>query len=607
MNKPLNIPFGLKPINEELLNTFQQLDNTQLQWLSGYCAGLAQSNNSNKRTQEIEISFQQLKTVILYGSQTGNSESLAKQLYAQLNNETLTLQVESMDRVKVKDLSKYDLIILVVSTHGEGEPPDEAIEFYEHLNHKRAPKLSQSQHAVLALGDSSYEYFCQTGEDFDNRLQYLGSKPILERLECDLDYQEQAVLWMEKLVSLISEQSNQRLNSSLVQSNDSDFILGSTAQSKENSFNKTNLLTAKIITNQRITGKGSTKTVHHIEISLEGETFYYLPGDGVAVWAKNDSVLVDQILNLMSLSGSENIEFKSSTQSLRKTLSENLELTLLNSKTINLIIELLNVKNQALNEPFKQLVKAPEFIKNNQFIDLLILANKNISLNAQQLVDLLPVIKVRVYSISSSQSVNPDELHITVALNNSENERGVRKGMASHYLIELLEDDDVLIYLEPNIRFRLPKEDKPIIMIGSGTGIAPFRSFIQERGETNASGENWLFFGNSHFNSDFLYQTEWQQLFKKNKLTKFDAAFSRDQKNKIYVQDKLLTKAQEIWHWIDKKDAYLYVCGDMNYMAKDVQQSLLDIISQQGNKNKSDAKTYLKQLIKDNRYQRDVY
>ncbi|MFT6734035.1 MAG: sulfite reductase (NADPH) flavoprotein alpha-component [Polaribacter sp.] len=618
MNKPLNIPFALKPINQELLNTFQQLDNNQLQWLSGYCAGLAKSNASLERenlegTDPNEGVSSRVKTLVLYASQTGNSESIAKKLHDQLNNEPLSLKIDSLDNTKTKDLIKYDLVLLVVSTHGEGEPPDEAIDFYEQLHSKRAPKLTGKQHAVLALGDSSYEHFCQTGRDFDERLTMLGSKPILARLDCDLDYEESSDLWINKLVKLIQEQSNDNSSHNLTSN-----LNHLASQLPSIDFNKLNPLTAKVIANQKITGKGSSKTVHHIELSLEGETFGYLPGDGIAIWAKNDNALIDNILSQLNLSGEENIQFNSVSQSLSKTLSEKLELTLLNKKTIDLIIALLesnefgdikpSEKESIEIEQFKQQVTSPEFIKNNQFIDVLLLANKKINISSQQLVDLLPAVKARVYSISSSQSANPDELHITVGLSQSENERGIRKGMASQFLIESLEEDEnVLIYLESNNRFRLPEHDKPIIMIGPGTGVAPFRAFVQEREENNSTGENWLFFGNAHFNTDFLYQTEWQKWLKDKHLFKLDVAFSRDQEKKIYVQDKLKENAAQIWQWLDQKDACLYVCGDMTYMAKDVQQTLLEMISQQGNKSKDDADAYLKQLRKDNRYQRDVY
>lgn len=609
MNKPLNIPFGLKPINEELLNTFQQLDNNQLQWLSGYCAGLAHGSTPIENKVEVNNVASQLKTLVLFGSQTGNSESLAKQLHRQLagGSLNLNLKLDSVDNIKIKDLVKYDLLFLVVSTHGEGEPPDEAIEFYEQINHKRAPNLKGLQHAILALGDSSYEHFCQTGQDFDVRLTALGSTAIIKRLDCDLDYEASSQLWIEQLVKLVFEQSNRQESTSMN-------ALETSGKNNEcfefdnNNFSKSNPLTAKVIANQQITGQGSTKNVHHIELSLEGETFHYLPGDGVAIWPKNETTLVDQILTLLDLSAEKSIQFQSKTQSLKKTLSENLELTLINKQTISAIITLLKESGSPFIETFIREVNAPDFIKQNQLIDLLLLTGKTLSLNAQQLVDLLPALKARVYSISSSLNANPDELHITVGLSQSENERGVRKGVTSQFLIESLqEDDEVLIYIESNSRFRLPTADKPIIMIGPGTGIAPFRAFVQEREENNASGKNWLFFGNPHFNSDFLYQTEWQKSLKGKALFQLDVAFSRDQPEKIYVQDKLMQNAKQIWQWIDQEAAHIYVCGDMSHMAKDVQQTLLAIIAQQGEKSSEEADAYLKQLRKDNRYQRDVY
>ncbi|MGB0496576.1 MAG: diflavin oxidoreductase, partial [Kangiellaceae bacterium] len=334
------------------------------------------------------------------------------------------------------------------------------------------------------------------------------------------------------------------------------------------------------------------------------------PGDSLGVWAKNNSGLINEILTSVNLNGEERVFINDESKSLRGALEQNLELTLLSKNTIKEVARLASEQevDENIQNSLKNIIsnEYSNYIVSHQFADLLKLSE--VKLDAQTLVNLLPKIKPRLYSISSSELANPEEVHITVALHESENANGVRRGAASEYLLQTLrEDDSVLIYVEENSRFKLPVEDRPIILVGPGTGVAPFRSFLQERDEQLNKSDSWLFFGNPNFNTDFLYQTEWLQLLKNNKLTKLDVAFSRDQKEKIYVQDKLLQNAEEIWKWLDLNGACFYVCGDLKHMAKDVEKALLNIIRKQGNKTIEDANDYLKQLRKDNRYQRDVY
>ena len=613
MNKPLNIPFGLKPVGEKLLETFHQLDNNQLQWLSGYCAGLAKAGNTDRSIDHSDEQLHssenasietKLKTLILFGSQTGNSESIAKRLSDRLSPLAITLEIGSLSDFAPKDLAKWNTILLIISTHGEGEPPDDAIEFYEILNSKRAVKLKDHKHAVLALGDSSYEYFCQTGKDFDHKLTELGSRAIIECLECDLDYEEVADNWINQLFDNLRETVADQTKR--VEKEPTAII--SPQSLGEQKYDRSNPFSASIISNQRITGRDSSKTVHHIEISLQDSSINYLPGDGVGIWVKNSRDLVTQILSQVKLSGEELVDFKNEQKPLLRVLQENLELTLLSKKTVSQYIETVKTVSQSRAHKLQTILDEDfsNYAQENQLVDVLLLGK--IDLNAQALVDLLPPIKPRVYSIASSLEANPEQLDITVGLVSHNNKNGARKGAASQFLIETLaEDDEVLIYIEPNKHFKLPADDKPIILVGPGTGVAPFRAFLQERVESSAGGDNWLFFGNPNFNSDFLYQTEWQKLVKKGVLTRLNVAFSRDQKDKIYVQNKMQQHAKEIWRWIDQQAAYFFLCGDMKRMAKDVHQTLLAIVAEQGNKTPEQAESYLKQLRKDGRYQRDVY
>jgi len=609
-NNTVNAP-NLSSGAKDIIPTLNQLESNELYWLSGYCTALAFKGNSTQAVNSGPLELVQpsklkqqvtLATAILYASQTGNSKKIAESLYQSiidsgLNQNGIKPELASLQDFSNKKLKGYQLILIVASTHGEGEPPDDAIDFHEFVNGKRAPKLEGVKHAILSLGDSSYEFFCQTGKDFDQALIKQGSQALVERVDCDLDYEEQAHAWINNVVEKLASLSGSE-----------ELITKTTNNSAqiESSFTKTNPLTAKILTNQKITGRGSVKSINHIEISLEDSGLTYQPGDSIGIWAKNNAKVVSEILELTGLTGNEDVEFKSEAKSLEIVLLENLELSLINKGFVETYAKLPKSKQvqRLLNKGYS------DYIKNHQIVDIIKLSP--IKLEAQQLVDLLKAIKPRMYSISSSLLANPDEVHITVALVESiaitEAENTVRYGTASHYLIETLdEDDEVFVFVEENRHFKLPEDNKPLIMIGPGTGVAPFRSFLQEREETEAQGKNWLFFGNPNFNTDFLYQTELLAFQKSGLLTNLTVAFSRDQKQKIYVQDKLLENASQIWQWLNDEQASIYLCGDMSRMAKDVHAALIQIISNQAHLSIDEAESYLKTLKKENRYQRDVY
>nr|WP_246722648.1 assimilatory sulfite reductase (NADPH) flavoprotein subunit [Aliikangiella sp. G2MR2-5] len=592
-----------------MLESVQQYDAKSLYWLSGYCSGLAdargKSPNAVNTAVGLNLSSSQdlleqsnsavaLKTLVLFASQSGNAEKIATELHQSLEQSGLEARLSSVADIKGKEIKEQQVILLVASTHGEGEPPDDAIDFHEFVLGKRAPKLDGVKHAVLSLGDSSYEFFCQTGKDFDQAFGKLGSQPLIERVDCDLDYEAQAEEWINSITEKLRELTGS--NPSSANSNQAVHNVAPDQWSKEKPFSAT------VLANQKITGRGSVKQIHHIELSLENSGIHYLPGDSLGVWAKNDEQTVNDILKLVELNGDEKVVIKSVERSLKQALIENLEITLLNKGLISDYAKLSGSDEVAkiVSEGYA------EYVSNHQLIDLLSLAP--LKLEAQQLVDLLKPIKPRMYSISSSLEANPEEVHLTVALAESENESGKRQGAASSFLLERLEEDDqVLVFVEENRHFKLPENDKPVLMIGPGTGIAPFRAFLQEREERQAKGGNWLFFGNPNFNTDFLYQTELLEALNSGVLNELSVAFSRDQEEKIYVQDRLKENAEKIWDWINSQGAYLYVCGDMNRMAKDVEATLKNIIQEQGNLSAEQADDYLKQLRKDKRYQRDVY
>jgi sulfite reductase (NADPH) flavoprotein alpha-component len=602
VNKKVDFPTQSQPVSDEILQQLREFQSKELYWLSGYCSGIADAKQSDLSPSLSNLVEQptQLKVLVLFASQTGNAESIANQLQSKLTTQGISTSLSSCDGLKLNQLKQQDIILMVAATHGEGEPPDDAIELHELIRSKRAPKLDGVKHAVLALGDSSYEYFCQTGKDFEQSLCRLGSTALLERVDCDIDYNEQANAWIEQVAIKLNELAQNRENTANTQAQ----ALNTDTSAKN--YSKLQPFTATVLANQKITGKGSTKNIHHLEISIEGSNIVYEPGDSLGVWVKNNRMLVNELLELLEIEFNQKVNFAENQQLVGQTLLENLEITVLNKPLINQVIELIGQQELRDLVKLKALDNFAAYVQNHQLIDLLKLAE--IKLTAQQLVDLLKPIKPRVYSIASSLAANPDEVHLTVALAQSSNENATRNGAASQYLIETIQpDDELLIYLEKNKHFKLPSDDSPIIMVGPGTGIAPFRAFIQEREERAAAGKSWLFFGNPHFNTDFLYQTEWQQKLASKALTKISLAFSRDQKQKYYVQHQLLNQAESIWQWIDQEHASLYVCGDMSKMAKDVEQTIIEIIQQQGAKSKQQALAYLQQMKQSKRYQRDVY
>ena len=545
-------------IDGDLLQKVSNLGPSELLLLAGYCAGLAETSPAQLNTVGTLATAHEaskdssLKALILYASQTGNAQAIAENLQESLESSGYNTALESTLDIKLAKLNDYALIVVIASTHGEGEPPDDAIDFYEAVLSKKAPSLNGVKHAVLGLGDSSYEFFCQTAKDFDSALSSLGSVPLIERLDCDVDYQQEAVSWITQLVAAIAELQPPALTTPALAENIIQF-----PYSKEKPFSAT----VSII--QKLTAPGSIKDTYHLEIDLAGSGLSYRPGDALGVWADNDQILVGEILSQLSIDPQTSVTFKEEECSIENLLRQKLEITLLNK---GLIRELATLSGSQKLFDIAD-TGYSEYIRNHQLIDVLKLAN--ITLEAQQLVEIVKPLKPRLYSISSSIDENPEEVHITLNHLENENQDGIRYGQASHFLTrQLNEGDKVNVYVDHNKNFKLPPADKAIIMIGPGTGIAPFRSFLQQREAAEAKGRNWLFFGNPNFNTDFLYQTELQKYLKSGLLTQLDVAFSRDQQKKIYVQDRLRQNAEQVWQWLEQ-GACFYVCGDMSRMAKE--------------------------------------
>ncbi|MFM4828152.1 assimilatory sulfite reductase (NADPH) flavoprotein subunit [Aeromonas rivipollensis] len=587
----------ISPLSDEQQRQLNQvlstLNTQQLAWVSGYLYGLSQSGVQNVTTSAA-VATPSGSLTILYGSQTGNAKGAASAIQKQAEAQGLPVTLVSMADYKPKQLKKESHLLVIVSTYGEGEPPESAVDLFEQLKKGKIGKLEGLKFAVLGLGDSSYEFFCQTGKDFDDFLSKAGAERIHELASLDVDYQDAAKAWGEQAVNAVA--------ATLSAGAATASVAGSVQQAVGHSqYHKENPFPAKLSVNQKITGRDSTKDIRHIEINLEESGITYQPGDALGIWFDNDADLVGEVLALTGLSGDET----TAQGPLRAALTRHFELTRLHGGFITGLADISD--NAALKDLAGDKAQVNALVASAQVVD--VLKRFPSSLSADQLVKLLRPLTPRLYSIASAQSEVEEEVHLTVGVVRYPQEDGtVRSGGASSYLADrLAEDAEVRVFVEHNDNFRLPANpDTPVIMVGPGTGIAPFRAFMQEREAQGAEGKNWLIFGNPHFTQDFLYQVEWQRYVKSGLLSKISLAFSRDQANKIYVQDRLREAGQELYQWLEA-GAHFYVCGDANHMAKDVQEALLEVISDHGHKSREEAEEYLSELRRAKRYQRDVY
>lgn len=601
----VNSPFSQE--QADLLNQLlPTLTESQKIWLTGYLA----ASQSAAATAAPEAPAAQPSTesapqpvskevTILFGSQTGNSQGLAKQAGKTLEEKGFQVNVASMNDFKPNQLKKIQNLLIVVSTHGEGEPPDSALTFHEFLHGRRAPKLDDLRFSVLALGDSSYEFFCQTGKEFDQRLEELGGTRIHPRVDCDLDYDDPAAEWLDGVISGLSEA--QGANSAPTQA-------AAAPASGESAYSRKNPFKAEVLENLNLNGRGSNKETRHLELSLEGSGLTYAPGDSLGIYPENDPVLVGLLIKEMNWDPEEivTVNKQGDVRPLKEALTSHFEITVLTKPLLEQAAKLS--ANQDLTELLSTgNEKLKEFIEGRDLLDL-VQTYGPWSGSAQDFISILRKMPARLYSIASSLSANPDEVHLTIGAVRYQTHGRDRSGVCSILCSERLEPGDTLpIYIQHNENFKLPENpETPIIMVGPGTGIAPFRSFIQEREEAGADGKSWLFFGDQHFVTDFLYQTEWQQWLKDGVLTKMDVAFSRDTEEKVYVQHRMLEASKELYEWLEQ-GAVVYICGDEKHMAHDVHMTLIDIIEKEGQMSREKAEQYLADMQQQKRYQRDVY
>ncbi|OLG00663.1 Sulfite reductase [NADPH] flavoprotein alpha-component [Bacillus licheniformis] len=604
----MNSPFNQE--QAELLNRLlPTLTASQKAWLSGYLAAV-QTADAAAALETLPAEAPAAspaqpvskEVTILFGSQTGNAQGLAENAAKTLTERGFQVTVSSMSDFKPNQLKKLKNLLIVVSTHGEGDPPDNALSFHEFLHGRRAPKLDDLRYSVLALGDTSYEFFCQTGKEFDQRLGELGGTRLHPRVDCDLDYDEPAAAWLDGVISSLNEGQEQGASAAPAQTAAPQAAGGVTVYSRKNPFR------AEVLENLNLNGRGSNKETRHLELSLEGSGLTYEPGDALGIFPENDPELVDMLLKELKWDPNAAVAVdQGENLSLKEALTSYYEITVLTKKFIQQAAEI--IENEKLRE-----LAAPEnadqlkaYIAGRDLIDF-VRDFGPLAAAPQEFVSILRKIPPRLYSIASSFAANPDEVHLTIGAVRYNAHGRDRKGVCSVLCAERLQPGDTLpVFIQPNKNFKLPENpETPIIMVGPGTGVAPFRSFMQEREETGASGKSWMFFGDQHFVTDFLYQTEWQKWLSEGVLTKMDVAFSRDTEEKVYVQHRMLEHSKELFEWLEEGAAF-YVCGDKNNMAKDVQNALLEIIEKEGGKSREEAEAYLAEMKKQKRYQRDVY
>jgi len=604
------LPLGpLDPERTELLlRVVDGLEPSTLQWLSGFAAGVAHERAGGRLGSSMPAgpvlapaarSEPTARLTVVYGSQTGNGKRIAERLGRAAEAAGLAARVYAAGNYPVKDLARERVLVMVVSTQGDGDPPDDARSLIEFLQSRRAPKLEQLSFSVLALGDSSYPKFCETGRQVDERLGELGARRLVDRVDCDVDYDTLASSWLDRVITGARD--------TLGGSAQSASITRLRTAAVDPQYSREQPFAAEVIANHPLTGRGATREVRHLEISLAGSGLAYAPGDALGVWHQNPPAVVNEVLEALRLDGEQSVELDGAAKPLREWLTTGRELTRLTRPFLT---------QQAERSPDTRLADVLQpgretdlrrSLQDLQVVD--VLQRHPGEWDARSFVLALRPLVPRLYSIASSQEAVGEEAHLAVALVDYELDRKRRVGAASAFLASLHGDQaKARIFVEQNERFRLPADtSRDVIMIGPGTGVAPFRGFVQHREAQGATGRNWLFFGARHFQSEFLYQAEWQDAVKRGVLSRFDLAFSRDRSiAREYVQDRLRRVGKELYSWLEN-GAYLYVCGDASRMAPDVNAVLIDIVAEHGGKSRDDADACVRRLADDRRYLRDVY
>lgn len=625
---------GVTETDRQLIRSLARtLSPEQAMWVSGYFAGAAEARSELvelgreaetviSRASAIQAPTTLLK--ILYASESGNAAALARQIEGKVRKLGLRVAVEDLARYKTRGLAEERTVLFVASTHGEGEPPETATPFFEFLAGRKAPTLTNMRFAVLALGDSTYEFFCEAGKQLDRRLAELGATRLADRCDCDVDYEADAAVWTERLLASLLASGDDigvgadRENATLGSPGSADAFVPTQplrapsvdalqAVPTAPAYDKSRPFPAPLLTSLRLTGRGSTKDTRHLEFDIAGSALDYLPGDALGVVARNDPALVAELIEHFGWTGSEPVAGRSGETTLAQALASEFEITALTPRFIErwaLLSGDTKLAGLLTQQPRSDLAA---FMAGNQIIDL-VRQRPVPGVAAQDLVGSLRGLQPRLYSIASSAQFAEDEVHLCVSPLKFELHDRARRGVASGHLAEDLQCGDMVpVYVQRNDNFRLPDDPSaPIVMIGAGTGVAPYRAFMQHREALGIEGRSWLFFGERNFRTDFLYQLEWQGWHRAGALTRIDLAFSRDQASKVYVQDRLRERADELFAWLDE-GAHVYVCGDAAQMARDVHTALKSVVAGGLGCDDEAAEAWLRERQAEGRYQRDVY
>ena len=576
----------------------------QRAYLNGYLAGLFSyvpvPNTVTAPGAAVTKALQPL--AILFGTQTGTAEKLAKRVSKEAGKHGFAPTVHDLAKYPFNQLASEQNVLVLTSTYGDGEPPDSAKSFWDALKADTAPKLATMRYSVLALGDTNYARFCQFGKDVDTRLESLGAKCIQPRVDCDVDYDEPFAKWLASTLPALAEPNGSASPAPATAATSS----ADTGDEEESKWTKSNPFPAKLVTNRRLNGQGSGKDVRHFEIALEGSDLTYEVGDALGVTPTNDPALVTELISTLGFSGDEEVHGKDGKPlPIRSALIGHYDITRIPQPFLAAVAE------RTGDEILKQLAspnangELSKFLYGREIVDIL-LAHPKARFAPTEFVALLKKLQPRLYSISSSLKAHPGQVHLTVGVVRYESLGRKRAGVCSTFLAERADSSAVPVFVHQNTGFRPPASDKPLIMVGPGTGIAPFRAYLEERRATGAKGRNWLFFGDQKSTTDFLYQDEMSAMRQDGLLNRLDLAWSRDQAEKVYVQQRMLESAKELYAWLED-GAGFYVCGDASRMAKDVDLALHQVVEKAGGKTAEQAADYVKKLKAEKRYQRDVY
>ncbi|MFO1455330.1 MAG: assimilatory sulfite reductase (NADPH) flavoprotein subunit [Steroidobacteraceae bacterium] len=610
MSAPLPAPILDAEHSAALEKIAQGLDPIALSWVSGYLAGLSRARAGGAATAlspaagtgaVVDARHEPTaRATILYASQTGNARRVAERLARAAEGSGLAVRLVSAADYLPRELASERLLFVATSTQGDGDPPDDARALFDHVLGKRAPRLERLAFSVLALGDSSYPKYCETGRQIDARLETLGARRLAPLQECDLDFEAPAGAWVERALTLAREQLAEIGGPRLALVTPLRPAAVSTAATRERPVE------IEVLANQRITGRGSDKVVRHLEFTAPAGRLDYEPGDALGLLHRNPAIAIEGVLRAARLDGAVVVEHDGRSQPLASWLESDREITKLSRPFLEAHARLAGAADLAEALTPAGSARLRELLADWQVAD--VLKRWPAAWTPGTLVAALRPLAPRLYSIASSRLAVGDEVHLTVASVDYEFDGERRVGSASQFLSALsAEGGTVQAYVEHNPRFRLPADGaRDVIMIGPGTGVAPFRGFVQQREAAGATGRNWLFFGARHFDDEFLYQTEWQAALKRGALTRLDVAFSRDQPQRIYVQQRMSENGAELFRWLEG-GAHVYVCGDAQKMAVDVHAALTEIVRVHGQRDAEAAREYVDRLLADRRYARDVY